>query len=159
LIARTCSLLAPLQLLYAVTIGAAHIGAIHFTIAKNASATRLPLLMRRLAMLVVASRLSLVGRAEESALLRWQSAIRALTLAIAGVEVLICLALIYQTYAPSDPAGRGLADAIAGLAVTAGLVFVFPALVLGLKGKAPIVALGLVTMPLVLLLIVVSIYR
>ena len=90
---------------------------------------------------------------------RRQSAIRALTFAVAGVEVLICLLLIYQTYAPSDPAGRGLADAIAGLAVTAGLVFVLPALVLCLNGKAPIVALSLVTTPLMLLLIVVLIYR
>ena len=119
---------------------------------------RLPLLMRRLAMLV-ASCVNLVSRAEGSALRRRQLAIRALTFAGAGVEVLICLLLIYQTYTPSDPAGRGLADAIAGLAVTTGLVFVLPALVLCLNGKAPIVALGLVTTPPMLLLIVVLIYR
>ena len=67
--------------------------------------------------------------------------------------------LIYQSYAPSDPAGRGLADAFAGIAVTAALVFVLPALILTLKGKAPNVALGLALTPLVLLLIVALLYR
>jgi hypothetical protein len=88
-----------------------------------------------------------------------QGPIRVLTLVVAGVEALICLILIYQGYAPSDGAGRGLANAISGLAVSAGLIFVFPAIVLSLNRKAPITALGLVSAPLILLVVVVLIHR